>query len=273
MSDREQPGFEPVPTSAPEFPDPGEPGPPPPPQAPQGWTYWDVVLVAVFALGVQIPLGLGALLVLHWAQGGRFSLADATTRVSFVLPVQVVWWALVFWVIYKVVRARDARPFAQAVGWTRPRSPAGVYFGAGAALALLVAWFSKLLPEPHKKMPIEELFRDPMSAFLLAAFGVLIAPIIEELLFRGFMYPVVERAHGAAAAVLATAAVFSLVHGQQYGWAWQNLLLLGFVGVVFGTIRAVSRSLVPSTLAHAAYNLTLFIGLYAASDHFRNFHF
>lgn len=250
--------------------------PPPAEPAPQGWTYWDVLVVTAFAIGAQVLVyvaGMLLFLVIREARGGTFSFSDVVTHASFVLPVQAAWWALVFWVVYRIVRARDPRPFWHAVGWVRPALPVGVYLSGGVLLALSVAAFAWLLPKPTRRMPIEELFRDPTSAFLLAGFGVLIAPAIEELLFRGFLYPVIERANGVVAAVLASAALFSLVHAPQYGGAWQNMLLLGYVGVVFGTIRAVARSLVPSTLVHAAYNLTLFIGLYAASDRFRNFNF
>ena len=102
---------------------------------------------------------------------------------------------------------------------------------------------------------------------------MLIAPAVEELLFRGFLFPVIERANGTRAAVLGTSVLFSLLHAQQYGWNWQNLVVLSYVGIVFGTVRAISGSLVPSTLIHASYNLTLFVGLYAASDRFRQFNF
>ncbi|HZS51563.1 MAG TPA: CPBP family intramembrane glutamic endopeptidase [Bryobacterales bacterium] len=253
----------------------------PPPSAlpdlePGSWTYWDVLVVIGFALAAQIIANIGVMfvvLLVGEARGGRFNLVDLMMNPAVLLPVQLIWWVLVFWIIYRIVRARDPRPFPQAVRWVRPHLPPGIYLGGGALLAVSVAMLSYLLPSPNRKMPMEELFRDPTSAFLLAAFGVFAAPPVEELLFRGFLFPVVERSHGQIAAVVATAALFSLVHAQQYGWAWQNLLLLGYVGVIFGTVRAVSRSLIPSTLMHAAYNFTLFAGLYAASKGFHNFNF
>ncbi|HYM13184.1 MAG TPA: CPBP family intramembrane glutamic endopeptidase [Bryobacterales bacterium] len=246
-------------------------------QAPRGWTYTDIVVVGVFAVGAQLLVYVGGVLaLLLFAQQGRaarFSFLDAISSVSFILPAQLVWWALMFWIIRRIVRARDPRPFRDAIRWVWPAQPAVVYLGGGALLALTVAALSWVLPMSKRHVPMEELFKDPASAFLLAAFGVLIAPPVEELLFRGFLYPVVERSHGVVAAVVATAALFSLLHAQQYGWAWQNLLLLGYVGVVFGAARAKSGSLVPSTLMHAGYNLTLFVGLYASSNRFRNFNF
>jgi hypothetical protein len=242
--------------------------------APRGWTYWDVALVVAFAFGAQIFVFVAAMvgmLLIRQAQGGTFSYLEAMSNAPFVLTAQFLWWLAIFWVVRKIVRARDPRPFREAIAWIRPARPATFYLGSGALLAFTVALAAWLLPMPNKKMPMEMLFRDPKSALMLAAFGVLIAPAVEELLFRGFLFPVMQRAHGTPAAILLTAGLFSLVHAQQYGWAWQNLILLGYVGVVFGTVRAVSGSLVPSTLLHAGYNLALFAGLFAASKGFRNF--
>jgi membrane protease YdiL (CAAX protease family) len=119
---------------------------------------------------------------------------------------------------------------------------------------------------PSEPLPIEELFGDRLSLILLSVFGVLIAPVVEELVFRGFFFTVIEQSHGPLAAVLATSAFFSVLHARQYGWHWQNLLLLALVGIVFGAVRARTQSVVPSTMLHAGYNATLFAGMFAAGD-------
>jgi hypothetical protein len=262
--------MEPEPASEPP---PLEPSPPEPPPR-RGWTYLDVGVLVAFAFGAQIFVFVGAMvamLLIRQSRGGTFTYLEAMSSAPFVLTAQSIWWLMVFWLVYRIVRARDPRPFREAIGWTRPARPVGIYLAGGTLLALSVALLASALPMPRQKMPMEMLFRDPRSAFLLAGFGVLIAPIVEELLFRGFLFPVMQRVHGTVVAVMATGTLFSLVHAQQYGWAWQNLLLLSYVGAVFGTVRAVSGSLVPSTLVHAAYNLTLFAALFTSSGGFHRF--
>src|SRR5258708_4130973 len=100
-----------------------EPGPPelqpqPPPQP--GWTYGDVGIVIVFALVAQVVivmLGWMVALLFQRARGRTFGFDDAVRNVTFLLPVQTVWWLVVFWLVRKIVRARDPRPFWVALRW------------------------------------------------------------------------------------------------------------------------------------------------------------
>jgi hypothetical protein len=104
----------------------------------------------------------------------------------------------------------------------------------------------------------------------MAAFGTLIAPLVEELFFRGFLYPVLARRVGMVAGIVLTALPFALIHESQLARAWAPLLLLFFVGVILTTARARTGSVATSVLIHMGYNATLFIMLYLASDHFRH---
>ena len=87
-----------------------EAAPSPQPAEPerQGWTYWDMGVVVVFALGAQILVYLGGLLVVLLVQtvrGTNFSYTEIGTSVKFILPVQSVWWVLVCWVVFTPVSA------------------------------------------------------------------------------------------------------------------------------------------------------------------------
>ena len=82
------------------------------------------------------------------------------------------------------------------------------------------------------------------------------AALVEELFFRGFLYPVLAKQWGAAWAIFLTAAPFAALHMQQYGYAWGALLVIFTVGVVCGIVRAVTRSVGASFLVHVGYNGT-----------------
>jgi membrane protease YdiL (CAAX protease family) len=95
--------------------------------------------------------------------------------------------------MYALVTRHGQRPFWQTVGW---RWPGGLgwlgFLGAGAFLAVTLGELSRLLPIP-KSLPMDQFFQNAQGAYLMMIFGVAIAPLAEEMLFRGFLYPVLDR--------------------------------------------------------------------------------
>lgn len=113
-----------------------------------------------------------------------------------------------------------------------------------------------MFPVPDEP-PLEKLLRIPLAAFLFAALGVFVAPFVEEVIFRGFVYPVVERHLGRTLAVVATALLFSGVHVSQLWGSWPAIALITVVGFTLSTIRAQTDSLFPSFIIHLSYNTTI----------------
>ena len=105
---------------------------------------------------------------------------------------------------------------------------------------------------------------------MMAIFGVTVAPFVEELFFRGFLYPVLARWLGVGLGIVLTAIPFALLHSAQLGNAWGPLVVLFVVGVVLTAVRAVTKSVASSMLVHIGYNLTLFSLLFVASGHFHH---
>ncbi len=82
---------------------------------------------------------------------------------------------------------------------------------------------------------------------------VVLAPLSEELLFRGFIYGGLSRSVlGPVGTILVTAAVWTLIH-VQYTWLIMSQVFI--YGVVFGIARWKSGSLWPPIVAHAIINL------------------
>lgn len=88
---------------------------------------------------------------------------------------------------------------------------------------------------------------------------VLVAPIAEELFFRGVVYNAWEREHGTWVAVFGSAALFAAIHASLY------LLLPIFVlGVVLALVYRSTRSLLAVMVMHAGFNaITVAITLLA----------
>lgn len=87
----------------------------------------------------------------------------------------------------------------------------------------------------------------PFFANVVVVAGV--APIVEELSFRGLGFAAVRSAWGVAAAVLVTSAVFGLAHGLVVA-----LPVLVVFGLVLAVVRQRTESLYPPIILHALFN-------------------
>jgi uncharacterized protein len=86
---------------------------------------------------------------------------------------------------------------------------------------------------------------------LLAFSFVLLAPLQEELLFRGFFYRGLAPRLGVWPAILLTAAAWSITH-VQYRWFFVAEIFL--LGIVLGWLRARSGSTLLTAILHAMIN-------------------
>ena len=135
-------------------------------------------------------------------------------------------------------------------------------------LTVLIDVLGRFLPMP-KTSPFDEFFSRPRDAYLIAIFAVTVGPLMEELFFRGFFYPVLARRISVTWAVLLTAVPFGLLHYFQYR-SWGAVLLVTLVGVVLGTVRALTKSVAASFLVHVGYNGTLMSLAAVQTDGFRH---
>jgi hypothetical protein len=139
----------------------------------------------------------------------------------------------------------------------------------GAAMFFVLGLLQSLLPMP-KDTPFEHLFDRPRDAYLLSIIAVTLGPLMEELFFRGFMYPVLARRMGVVWGVVLTALPFGLIHLPQYGWAWGAALVIFLVGVVCGVVRAAMGSVGASFLVHAGFNGTQMLIAVVMTQGFRH---
>jgi len=168
-------------------------------------------------------------------------------------------------------------PFWRTIGWrplqTGHTSRAAAYLGlilGGFMLAILVTLSSAVFKAP-KGTPIEQFFQDRRSALLLMSMAVLLAPVLEETIFRGYIYPVIARSFGVNAGVVVTGTLFGLLHASQLWGGWAQIVLLVLVGIVLTYARARTHTVVASYLLHVSYNSCLFLGFLVASHGFRHF--
>ena len=242
---------------------------PPPPRFP-AWSAWDVLAVVVFTVVSIFVFSIGALFIARSLPEYRnASLADLATNAKVVIAAQAAAYPIALLFIFLIVRTRSDQRFGTAVRWRWPGGIAPAFIGAGAVLAIVVESLARFLPIP-KSLPMDTYFHDAASAYMMAAFGITLAPLMEEVFFRGLLYPLLKRGFGLILGVLLTAVAFAAIHGAQLGYAWAPVLSIFVVGIVFTVVREKTGSVASSFLMHCGYNLALFAALWFASDHYRH---
>ncbi len=267
----------------PQEPFDGSPGPEPAsspgaidnlPSEPPGrfpaWGARDLLWVLMVLVLALFFIDTAAVLIANWVAAGRgLEAQDFATDPRVVVPAQTVAYLLTVGFIVRMIRRHYRLRFFPAVHWRVPERWLK-FIIAGMLLAIVVQILSAKLPIP-KQLPIEQYFRSPPSAWLMAGFGILVAPFCEELFFRGLLYPVLRQRLGMVLAVVLTSGLFAVIHASQLGHAWAAVSVLFVVGVVLTLIRAMTDSLAASVLVHTGYNFALFALVFISTAGFSNF--
>jgi hypothetical protein len=182
---------------------------------------------------------------------------------QFLFGTNLLWYAAIFLFLYVTLGVLRGQPFWRALGWKKLRSNLSsrkanpwAYFFGGFGLAIFVFIASSQV-HTSDKMPIQEILKNRSSAMLLMAMAVLIAPLVEETVFRGYLYPLFAKSFGILPGILLTGVLFGLMHGAQLAWTWGIVGLLILVGIIFTFARAHTGTVLASFLLHLGYNSTI----------------
>lgn len=178
-----------------------------------------------------------------------------------------------FWTAVSVVYYGLPVAVALAVGWSKPggvlrasgfRATPAVWVFGGASVGVLVAIafntaysaFMTLagLGPPEASMRVMEQLTEsvsggPAATAVSLVLVVLVAPLVEEVVFRGVLLSGMIRRFGSAAGIGITAAIFAAVHLDP----WRTIPL-AFLGVVLGFLAWQGRSVWPAFIAHGMVN-------------------
>lgn len=260
----QNPWLEPVAPAAPEIPAPVVV----PPRNPV-WSGWDVLHIALLMfLSPFLLFFLVAIIARSEFYHGLSWTQLAQIPVLSLLAELLAYIAVLFFMVMLVEGKYHVR-FAEAIEWRWPARAYLSLLGLGVALLFSLQGLAHFLPIP-KDVPFDEFFKRPLDAYLTSAFAISLGPLMEELFFRGFLYPVMARRMGIPVGIFLTALAFGLLHAMQLGFAWGPILVIFLVGVVLTIVRAVSHSVAASFLVHVAYNSTLTVLTLAATGGFRH---
>jgi membrane protease YdiL (CAAX protease family) len=231
-------------------------------RVPWGWV--DVLLFVVLGIvgSAVVTWGLAeaAVRIFGLNPNDVFGATITTTKSVIVLTSQAVLDVCAILILYALILTKTSAPFWPSIGWREMRSDgrkirdsAAQLLAGGAVLALVVSFAGGFF-NSKETLPIEELLKARVSILLFGILGVLVAPLVEETIFRGFLYPVIARQLGVAAGIAVTGALFGLMHAAQLWGGWGQIALLVLVGVVLTWVRARTGTVAASYFVHLGYN-------------------
>ena len=230
------------------------------------WGALDMLWALLFGLGLGFAV-LFAIVLAARASGGAEAVVGnpGSPGVQIVLIGGALYGALALGVWLFIRRRRG-------VAWSelgfRPVGPGAllamvplvpVILIADALVAALIARFTGAYENPQVASLAPDgvlSFRDFAGIFVAAA---VIAPVVEELLFRGVLYPYLRARTGVPAAVVGSAALFAVVHGYVI-----LMPVLFVTGVALALVRERYESILPAIALHAMNNAVATVGIYAA---------
>jgi len=162
----------------------------------------------------------------------------------------LIQFGVVFAIVMLIARGRDKREFfalRQPASWGLAATISIVVIVAILLIAQALAPFA----DPEGEQGLIPTYWDPdrIAQFAAFAFAVtIVGPVVEELMFRGAGFSLLEP-FGRWAAVIGSGMAFGLVHGLLEG-----LPIIMAFGLGLAYLRSRTQSLYPCVLLHSAFN-------------------
>jgi membrane protease YdiL (CAAX protease family) len=228
------------------------------------WGWLEVALLVILGVigSVVVTWGIAEVATKFFGVSSDdvFGTTMSTAKSVVVLVSQGLLDGLAILYFYLMLQARTDAPFWRSIGWRETRADGGnirdsaLQFLAGGAVLALVVSFAGGFLNSKQTLPIEELLQARVSILLFGILGVLVAPLVEETIFRGFLYPVIARRMGVGAGIAITGTLFGLMHAAQLGGALGQIALLILVGIALTWVRARTGTVAASYFVHLGYN-------------------
>lgn len=221
------------------------------------WGFW-----ATMGLGISIIIGMvvgqsfgiGIYVVLNMVRGRGLDLEEISTSglmlslaTLVALPVSVGMTWLFAWIKAK-------RQAAHYLGLKRTRLRSYIW-GLGILPVVMLLWMAAVHFFEIEDVPpfVVDAYRTAEIYPLIWFAIVVAAPIMEEMLFRGFFFTgLLHSRAGAAGAIVIPSVIWAAMH-LQYGI--HEIVLIFVFGLLLGGLRLKTGSILPTIFVHAVSNL------------------
>jgi membrane protease YdiL (CAAX protease family) len=246
------------------------------PTRPGNIRWWDLFFIALNAyLGCLILCFVFALVagVLYFAMGYGTNFdafaAEASANFYFTEISAASFYLALLLAMRRVLRKRRGR--GSLAGYFRPIGGRRLFYAALSGLALswvvllvLAVLWSAVHWQHHRTAT--EVAAQPHSLgqlSMLGLIGVVLAPLTEEMFFRGLLLEWLQQRLASLPSALITAAIFALWHLRFLGHpgmaGWIATAVIAAMGLLCALWAQRTHSLRAPAAAHATYNATLML--------------
>lgn len=176
---------------------------------------------------------------------------DVYSNLNLILIIAGCLTILLLWIVF---RCRKKKLLAETGIRTFSIKYVPVIALLGIGLAAVVTFVLGMLPEEMLEAYAEEsqyiTGSDTGITLTVILSNMIIAPVVEELIFRGLILSRLKRAVPVVWAVVISSAIFGLAHGQIIWMAYAFVL-----GVVLSVVAIRTESVAAAILLHAVFNV------------------
>ena len=221
--------------------------------------------VAVFAwiLSVLLILFLPSLFLLPYLATLEPRIVDTAALIQFaqsdktaiflqvlsIIPAHLLTLVLSWFIVTK----GRTYSFRETLGWREGGVRWWHYLIILAAFLAIAGVVQSIAPEKENDL-IRILRSSRATVYVVAFMATFMAPLVEEVIYRGLLYSAFQRALGVPAAFLIVTLLFSLVHVPQYYPSFSTIFLLTLLSVALTALRVWSGNLLPCIVLHMVFN-------------------
>ena len=206
-----------------------------------------VIYVAVLFFGLVIAAAIGE-------DGSETS---GALRMAAIIAASAVGFGLAPWLMLRVRGATVAfgslRPALSDFGFALLGFVGALVAVYAYVLIVRAAGLDSL--EPVSTISNDDFYEHVSVVVLLGISAVIVAPVAEEVFFRGFLVGALGRAWSGPIALVASSAIFAALHFDI-----GSMIPFALVGLVFGALYLRTGSIAAPVLAHLGFNLVGYFG-------------
>jgi membrane protease YdiL (CAAX protease family) len=169
--------------------------------------------------------------------------------IAGILPAHLLTLFVALW----VVKRNGSHGFFQTMGWTwnkiGPLSSVLLTMVFLAIASVIAAWF------PQQENDFLKILKSSKYAiYVVSVIAIGTAPLVEEVVYRGVLFPALKKTHGAFFSILAVTTLFALVHVPQYWPSYSTIGVILSLSLLLTVVRNWTDSLLPCFVIHLVFN-------------------